>query len=52
MIESDKTKRIARNFFYVWVQEELPNKFYSVNQHDTHTPEDPDDIRKMTSETE
>jgi hypothetical protein len=27
MIESNKTKRNGMNIFYIWIQEELPNKF-------------------------
>jgi hypothetical protein len=38
--------------FYVWIQEELPSKFHSVNQQDTETLKDLVDVGKMTSETE
>jgi hypothetical protein len=51
MIESNKTKRIGTNTFYAWTQEELPNKFYSINQQDTEIFEDLDDAGK-TSEME
>jgi hypothetical protein len=40
------------SIFYVWIQEELPNRLYNINQQDTETLEDTDDVGKMTSETE
>jgi predicted DNA-binding WGR domain protein len=50
MIESNKTKRIDMNTFYVWIQEELSNKFYDINQQDKGILEDLDDVGKTTSE--
>jgi hypothetical protein len=52
MIESNKTKRIGINTFYAWIQEELPNKFYNINQQDTEILEDLDGVGKMTPETQ
>jgi hypothetical protein len=45
-------RRRIRIIVYVWVQEELHNKFYCINKQDTKTSEDLDDVRKMTSEME
>jgi hypothetical protein len=36
----------------MWIQEELPNKFYSINQQHTKTLEDLVDIGKTNSEME
>jgi hypothetical protein len=48
MIESNKTKRIGMNIFYVCIQEELPNTFYNINQEDNETLEDLNGAGKMT----
>jgi hypothetical protein len=37
MTESNKTKWTGMNIFHIWIQVELPNKFYNVNQQDTET---------------
>jgi hypothetical protein len=39
------------NKFYIRIQQELPNKLYNINQQNTETMEDLDDVRKITSET-
>jgi uridine phosphorylase len=51
MTESNKTKRTGTNMFYVWIQEESPNKFFSINQQDK-TLEDLENDGKVTSEME
>jgi hypothetical protein len=38
--------------FFVLIQEGLPNKFDSINQQDTETLEDQDDVGRIISETE
>jgi hypothetical protein len=43
------SERITKSLFQF--QEELPNKFYGINQQDTETLEHLDDAGKMTSET-
>jgi hypothetical protein len=48
MVKSNKTKRIGMSIYYVRLQEQLLNKFYSVNQQGTKTVEDLDVIVKMT----
>jgi hypothetical protein len=50
MLEN-RRKSTDTNHIYVWIQEELPNKFYSINQEDIETLEDLDIVGKMTSET-
>jgi hypothetical protein len=52
MIKSNKTKRTGMNIFYIWIQKELPNKFYNINQQDTKTLEDLAYAGKKTSERE
>jgi hypothetical protein len=46
-------KRIEKLYAYVSLikvlfQKELPNKFYNINQQNTETLEDLDDVGKMT----
>jgi hypothetical protein len=38
--------RIGTNILCVWIQEELPNKFYSINQQDTETLDGLGDVGK------
>jgi hypothetical protein len=38
------------NTFYAWTQEELPKKFYNINQSDTKLLGDLDYVGKRTSD--
>jgi hypothetical protein len=31
---TQQKKRTGTNIFYVWIQEDLPNRFYNINQKD------------------
>jgi hypothetical protein len=44
--ESNKT-RISTNIFYVWIQEEIRSKFYSISRRYTETLQQPDDVGKV-----